>query len=313
MLFYVARNLIITQIAHKILSAYFCIAHMERSDLCHRLNHALRVPYHIGGIFPAGDNDDRFGPFTLNYLFTVVYFVILVAKGRLKRGRKGIYPLFLFLMLFLISAYALNRVIPIFEKSVTWFSIIQIIVCVNYIGFIFFDSLSQPLKVFLSFVAGVAMVVFAYLAIYLFPIYIFGVIGFFALGISLHAFVPLLFCIYTSRLIQKQNMAEKNYWKPFIVGIAVPVVLITAYAINWSVQQNKFNTAYRKSDLHSNHQLPSWVNIAREMPNTATAEKIIETKLGLFAVNNAKDYLFINSSANALHNRVVRDSHRCTF
>ena len=53
---------------------------------------ASLVIYHIGGIFPAGNNDERFGPFTLNYLFTVVYFVILVAKGRLKRGRNGIYP-----------------------------------------------------------------------------------------------------------------------------------------------------------------------------------------------------------------------------
>jgi XrtN system VIT domain protein len=240
---------------------------------------ASLIIYHIGGIFPAANNNDKFGSFTLNYLLTVVYFVILAASGRLKRGRNGIHQLFLFFMLFLISAYALNRVIPIFEKSVPWFSVIEVIVCINYIGFIFFDSLSQPLKVFLAFVAGVAMVVFAYLAMYLFPIYIFGVAGFFALGISLHTFVPLLFCIYTSKLIRKQNTAEKNYWKPFIAGIAVPVVLIAAYAINWSVQQNKINTAYRKSDLHSNHQLPSWVNIAREMPNTATAEKIIKTKL----------------------------------
>jgi XrtN system VIT domain protein len=237
------------------------------------------IIYHVGGIFVATPNSDPLKYFMLNFLFTFVYFVIILAKGRLKRGRNGIHPLFLCLILFLISAYALNREIPVFQKSVTWFSVIEVIACINYVAFIFFDKLTEPLKKIMTFIAGFAMVAFSYLALYLVPIYIFGIFGFFALGIPLHTFVPLLFCIYTFALIKKQCTFEKNYWKPFFAGIVIPVAFLTVYAINWTVYQHKIETAYKNSKLYPTRQLPSWVNIAREIPNSSITEKILKTKI----------------------------------
>src|ERR1700676_1988869 len=48
---------------------------------------------------------DQMGMFLMNYLFVILYFIILAASGRLKKGEDGLAPLFLFLVLFLISAY----------------------------------------------------------------------------------------------------------------------------------------------------------------------------------------------------------------
>src|SRR5687767_5301292 len=62
-----------------------------------------------------------FGLFIPTYALTIVYFVMLLYSKRLKAGREGLFPLFLFLILFLISAYALNREIAIFETAAPWF------------------------------------------------------------------------------------------------------------------------------------------------------------------------------------------------
>ncbi len=148
-------------------------------------------------------NQGSSGLFIANYLLAVIFFVILLATKRLKKGKSGLMPFILFLILLLISAYALNRDMTVFEAAVPWFAVLQIILCVNYIAFAYFERYPLWLQYVMTFLLGIAIVTFLYIALYLFPLYILSAIAAIALGISLHSFVGLLFVIYTIVLLRK--------------------------------------------------------------------------------------------------------------
>jgi XrtN system VIT domain protein len=264
------------------------------------------IIYHVGGIFPAKTTSAPGGFFMLNFVFPVTYFIILLAKGRLRKGRNGLHPFFLFLTLFLVSAYALNREVPVFEKNVTWFSVILVVACINYIAFVFFEKLPNGLKVFMSIVAGVAMLAFAYLAIYLFPIYALSLMAFFALGISIHAFVPLLFCIYTIVLIRKIKTSGKIYQKAFIAGMLMSVAVVTGYVVNWGMEEHKINSSYLENKLRPQQQLPSWVTVAQDIPDSYITEKILKTEL-MYSVPEINGFNFFWQVPNLNFETVYHD------
>ena len=116
------------------------------------LNQKLKDPLYILGlflvtvslllyampvVFAIPVNHSSGGMFLVNFGLTAAYIITLSARGILKRGRNGLHHVIVFLVLFLISAYALNREIPIFERSVNWFSILLVLICINYMMFIF--------------------------------------------------------------------------------------------------------------------------------------------------------------------------------
>jgi hypothetical protein len=70
--------------------------------------------------------------FAVGYLFTRGIKQLLRKEGY--RRQYG----FLLLILFLISAYALNRELVVFATSPRWFSILLIVLCFNYITSIFY-------------------------------------------------------------------------------------------------------------------------------------------------------------------------------
>ena len=239
-------------------------------------------------LFMELSNDNYFGLFIPNFIFTVGYFIALLVSGRLKKGRNGIYPFFLFLILFLISAYSLNREMTIFEKSVPWFTGLLILACVNYIAFAFYESMPAVIRKLMLLVLGIALLCFLYLSFYLFPLYIFGAFVFFALGISLHVFVPLLFTIYTIILMVRLGRNNKESWWYFSTGAVSVFVVIVVHVIQWASITKAINTTYRKATLQNKAGLPGWVAVAQQIPQKGIAEKILKADL-VYAVHENMD------------------------
>src|SRR5438105_2886743 len=124
-------------------------------------------------LLPVSGNDN-FGLFIPNFAITVIYFIILLVSKRLKHGREGLFPFFAFLVLFLISAYSLNREMEVFEKAVPWFIVLQVLLCLNYLAFAFFETFPRWLQHCMMFLLGIAFVTFLYMSCYLAPLYVFG-------------------------------------------------------------------------------------------------------------------------------------------
>ncbi len=221
--------------------------------------------------------DNYFGLFLLNFGITATYFFILLGKGRLKKGRNGLHPFFLFLILFLISAYSLNREFSVFETSVKWFRVLLAICCINYVAI---ACISQPprwIAQVRNLVLGISFITFSYLAIYMLPMYAVSFAGFFLFGISLHSFVPLLFCIYTIILVRRLNRESQTGWYSFSTGIASVVIFTVVFVTQWISTINTINNTYRRSLAGEHDGLPGWVSVARTIERNWVSEKILKT------------------------------------
>lgn len=233
--------------------------------------------YCLPVLFPHSTNTS--GLFICNYGITVVFFVLVIASKRLKKGREGLLPFFLFLILLLISAYSLNRDMVVFEKAVTWFVVLQVILCANYIAFAFFPSCPRWLQVIMTFLLGIALVTFLYMACYLVPLYALSAVASFALGISMHSFVGLLFLIYTIVLARKVFAYRSVFLYSFLGGLGVTVVLIVAYVIQWSLITSEMNKTYRLATVEEGSGWPAWVSVAQKAPHGSITEQILKTDL----------------------------------
>ena len=222
---------------------------------------------------------DAFGHFLLNYLFTVAYFFVLLGSGRLKKDRRGLAPFFLFLVLSLISAYALNREIPVFEKSTGWLVFVLVLSCLNCMTLQFFAQMPAWAQHIVCLIAGVSIMLFLYLMIYLFPICALSIIVFWFLGISLHTFVPLLFFIYTIVFISRAGAGNKRLFVSFISGIALVLLITTSYIGWWSSIVGDMNDEYARGSNSQNRGIPAWTYTAQHCPQSILTEKVLKAGL----------------------------------
>jgi XrtN system VIT domain protein len=222
--------------------------------------------------------EQAFGLFVVNFAITLIYFFIILSHRKTTEQENKIHYTFLFLILFLISAYSLNREMSVFEDSAAWFSAILVLCCANYAAFAFADTLPRWAVHLMSFISGVSWVAFLYLAIYLLPIYVIGIAGFILFGVSLHTFVPLLFTIYTLKLVNKTAGVNKKYWLSFILGVVAPVTFVLTYAIAWSDAKKEIDSAWYDS-IKIKNDLPAWVNAAQKIPDNSLTRKLLKTGL----------------------------------
>lgn len=86
--------------------------------------------------------DSMFGFFFFHYAIAIIYLVYLlarsVAKYRWRFARQSVVAYTPFLVLSLISAFALNRELPVFQESTSWLSVFLVIQCVALLSFFFF-------------------------------------------------------------------------------------------------------------------------------------------------------------------------------
>ncbi|MBX3241084.1 MAG: XrtN system VIT domain-containing protein [Chitinophagaceae bacterium] len=218
-------------------------------------------------ILPANE-----GLFLVNLLFTAMYFVALLVHGKLRKGRMGLYAMFVFLAIFLVSAYALNREMEVFKTSTGWLSAVLIISCINLILFAYRENISKPVQYLMSFIAGISFVLFGYLAIYLIPLYALSAIGAIFLGISLHSFVPLLFCIYIIVLFSKLEKVSKSYVHFFWTGFAAALVSLLIFLTAWGFTLKALNKT-------THADLPGWVAKAQKLRPGPVTEKVLKTDL----------------------------------
>lgn len=220
-----------------------------------------------------------FGLFGVNYAITVTYGILLLIAGKFKRDRGGLPYIFLLLVLFLISAYSLNRSVSVFEISVNWMCIVLVIISVNAAAIFFFNTFPSWLKHLCCLILGVSMAVFIYLAIYLLPIYPISVLLLLGLLFSAHAFLPILFALFTGKFIRRVVQKDKRYAWSFSAGILLCITIIVTFIVQWSSLNEKVNSIFQHSLIAENTDLPAWIKVSRELPDTWVTEKYLKSEL----------------------------------
>ncbi|MDR0547774.1 MAG: XrtN system VIT domain-containing protein, partial [Dysgonamonadaceae bacterium] len=220
-----------------------------------------------------------FATFCVNYLVSIVFWGYLIILFCSKKWRKTVKTNHLFpaLVLSLISAYALNRLMCVFEQSAGWFSVLLVTISVTLLALPFFHKMNKTSKIIVLFLTGIGFSVFLYLSFYLLPIYIISIPLAFGFGVSLHTFVPLIFCICILIWMRRNSIRKMIF--AFVAGLVVAVSIAAGYSIKWNHTVHQINATYHNTFAEDNAVLPAWVRVAQRIEKNAQTNKILKINL----------------------------------
>jgi len=230
--------------------------------------------------------ENFFSAFLINYGCVFLFFISLLVKKNPETGKRVRFSRLdyniLLLILGNISAYALNRILPVFYESVDWLT--AYLVILN--GALLFYAMRKErspdvINYLVVAIIGSGVLFNIYQALYIFPIYGFTAISFWFFGISLHALIPLWYTITTIKVLKKYSAVSNLYQYAIIAGITIPALLTMGFAFRFHQVNSQFQQAYaeEKSPFY-NDDLPAWVNASMNISTGRMTERVL--KSGIF-------------------------------
>jgi len=220
--------------------------------------------------------------FFANYSLSVGYLLILMfttySRYRWHFSAGKIRHTIFLLVLWFISAFALNRDMIIFDSSVDWLTIWIILSVIVVLLATRFASLPPAFNVATYFLLGSALLLFSYYAIYLVPLYAISILGILAIGISLHTYIPLFLSIVTVILINRGGKQDKRLRYVAAAGFLVPVVVCAFFLIKWNTTNNTINGIINQHALNES-KLPVWVTVSQQIDKSFLSERILKAGL----------------------------------
>ena len=237
--------------------------------------------------------DQASGAFMINYALSAMYLLTLFFRTLSIHGWKlakgSIQHTVLMLILWFISAFALNRSMNVFDDSVTWLSIWIMVSSIVLIVAAFFHTMPAYLRNIVYFLLGGALVLFAYYALYLVPLYPLSVVCLIAIGISFHTFIPACLTIVTIIIITRLAKANKKILYPVAAGVIVPILICIAFCVWWGKTNNSINLTLNQNSL-TEAKLPAWVAVSQHVKSSPVLERILKSGLVYREVNPDRDF-----------------------
>ncbi|HYO22142.1 MAG TPA: XrtN system VIT domain-containing protein, partial [Flavisolibacter sp.] len=115
--------------------------------------------------------------------------------------------------------------------------------------------------------------------------------GLLVFGISLHTFVPLLFCIVTIFLTSRLVKGNHRYWISFSGGIIATIIFCIGFTVVWDNKLHAINRQYTAAMVEGESQLPLWVQVAQGIERDNITEAILKTDL-IYKVPDWNDNFF---------------------
>lgn len=230
------------------------------------------IIYNIGNTY-IGNEELMMRLFFFHYICAVIAFVARALMN--KKERKGFMtPV---LLLFMVSAYGLNRVMNIFHESTPWFSTVLVITGLNLLLFHYYENLPGIVRAIMCFILGISVVVFVYLSCYLLPVYGIAVPAVLALGISLHAFIPLLAIIHLWHLFYKhiRDDFKAGMWS-VLSGFVFSLVVIAIFTIAMNSEVKQLNRIYNRTSAEGVSDLPPWAVAANQMDGSWIEDRVLK-------------------------------------
>jgi XrtN system VIT domain protein len=232
----------------------------------------------------ASNNEDyAINLFFIHYFLALAYSGYLLYNGALgiRRSwhREHINKTTALLALFLVSAFALNRIIMVFHDFTPWLCVYLVSTCVSILSLHVYQALPKWVNRIQYALLGAGIVLFSYLTISLAGVYPFGFLGTLALGIGAHAFVPFFLLIAFISVAYHQRVATKAsmHW---ITGGALAIgIFVTAFVVEWNTRVTRLEKLANDSVLFPEGQLPTWVSIAENISDDWITERILKSDL----------------------------------
>ncbi|MEI9917459.1 MAG: XrtN system VIT domain-containing protein [Bacteroidota bacterium] len=242
------------------------------------------------GVVPVSRNfDEDLTIFFIHYLPAFIYAIILMSNRswgiRRSWQKENIHKTIILLNLFLVSAYALNRKLPVFAESVQWLCVLLVLMSVVLLTYHYLDYLPKVIRNIHHILLGAALVLYLYMSIYVSNFYLFGAIGVIIFGIGAHIFVPLLL-LYTSIRLTITTVQEKRIGTGWIVvGGILTILVAIGYGAMWRARVNEIDRVANQSVIHADTDLPVWVKVAGSVKNDWLTQRILRSRL-VYSVSN---------------------------
>ena len=226
---------------------------------------------------PKNNGQDLLGNglFFVNYLLVLLYLFALWTNGRLRRNSDSLPHLFLLLNLALLSCYSLNHSLTLFSPATTWWTILLVISGINFTSILFFHRMPFILQALVSFVAGISLLAFLYLAIMLLPGYPIGILASFVLGLSLHLLVPAIYFTYIIVFAVRINRINRRLKLFFFAGLFISLGWVAQYAIRWHYCVKSIANSLSTARANTNG-LPEWISVAQSCSPSPMNETILK-------------------------------------
>lgn len=222
-------------------------------------------------------NQDSMLIFFINYLISCIYYWIV--HFSLPKEKRVLSHQVFTVLLFLMSAYSLNREMSVFLESITWQSVLLVLSGLAMLLSCFFDVLPRLVNFMVSFVLGISAMLFFYLACYVFPLYFISVPLLLALGISIHSFVPIMVLIVICKIVMKMSGNHSLNIKFFIGGTMTALITTVLFIFSWVKLNHDAKTAYNQHSSQYIQSYPSWISLAQRLPDDWLTKRFLKTDL----------------------------------
>ncbi|GAB3746578.1 hypothetical protein GCM10028817_02650 [Spirosoma pomorum] len=225
--------------------------------------------------------DTDFLLFMFRYALTVSFSIILIAHG-LFRWRSATYAAmrparWVGLVLWLISAFALNRSFLIFQQSTEWLCWAIVLAAASVAAYGWRDILPIRGRQVLYAALAISWCLFTYQAIYLVELYPTSTIVAVVLGISLHTFIPLALSIVVGKRLW-HDAQQEPYLRPWIrLGLLVPLIAIGLFLVGWKIAVNRVDKARMYAATRRTTDLPDWVLAAQQLENNWLTNRLLRS------------------------------------
>jgi XrtN system VIT domain protein len=237
-------------------------------------------------IYLLSENDETNGsPFSqsffLNFAISVLYlFMLPIFKVSLESPRTPIsYGCWInVVLLFTISAFALNKQMRVFAEFPQWLNIYTLLSLPLFLTFPYYSHLPAFLRSFIMLLSGASLVISVYTFFYLLPLFPLSVIALVALGISVHTFVPAFWLIILLYFIWVH--AKETKQKVFIAaGALVPLAILSVYLFKWRSLQDEIREVIAEQNVKLSNMLPDDIYLAQRLPSDVLTDEILVAPL----------------------------------
>jgi XrtN system VIT domain protein len=239
--------------------------------------------YVLSDNYDSSGRKDFFTLFILHYIMAIAYAVTLFfykAYGIRKSWRKeNLTYTIILLNLFLVSAYALNREMAVFQDSTDWLCGYLILTSLTLLSYHYFDSLPRWINKLQHFLLGSAMVLYLYLSLFVAEMYPFGGIGIIFFGIGAHIFVPLTLLIGCIFLVIRAHKLQKVSIVWAMAGSLTIVLFGMGFAHEWDRRVSAIEALANQSVMYPEATLPVWIKVGQSLPNDWITQRILKGNL----------------------------------
>lgn len=223
------------------------------------------------------------GMFFLHYAVAITYAATLMTNGifkfRVQTAVESRAARWTSLLLFLVSAFALNRDFAVFQQSTEWLCVALVGAGATMTAYAWTPWLGVRMQQIVYFSLAMSVWLFGYAAVTLAPMYPVGLIGLLLLGMSVHLFIPVLLATTLGRRLVADYRTQEHLRPAIWAGFSLPPTVVFLFLIAWSQCLERVSITRDDALLRRTSDLPDWVLMAQRIDGSNPVTRYIMNQM----------------------------------